>query len=390
MLVHRGADDARAALGTRRVMAGRAAADRSVVLMFPGVGDQYPGMARGLYMAHAGFRADVDRCCELLATMLEVDLRGVMMPPVSDGAQAAGAKPDLRAMLGRGAPPESPEEARLNRTAHCQPAIFVIEYALARLWMSFGIRPAAMIGYSIGEYAAACIAGVITLEDALTLVARRARMIEALPEGRLLAVPLPAERVEPLLEGGLALALASTPTMSVVGGPEIAVAALETRLRAAEVVARRLPGSHAFHTPMLAPLHDELVRLVSGFELRPPSIPYVANLDGQWVDAARATDPVAWARHTWQPVRFADGLARLLEQEGRVFLEAGPGQSLGSFVMQHPRAQKLRDKTIVASMRNRYERQPDASVLLTALGRLWLAGIDLMNERPMAGTGEGQ
>jgi acyl transferase domain-containing protein len=121
-------------------------------------------------------------------------------------------------------------------------------------------------------------------------------------------------------------------------------------------------------------LHDALVELVSGFRLHPPRIPYVANLSGTWITVQEATDPVAWARHTWQTVRFADGLATLLQQEGRTFLEVGPGQGLGSFVLQHPAAARLKDKLVLASMRNRYERQPDEAYCLTTAGKLWLTG----------------
>jgi acyl transferase domain-containing protein len=233
-----------------------------------------------------------------------------------------------------------------------------------------------MIGYSIGEYAAACLAGVVSVEDALTLITRRAQMIQALPHGVMLAVPLPEARVRPLLGDALSLCIVSTPALCVVGGPEAAVAELEARLRADEVVSRRLPGTHAFHSHMLESLHAPLIELIKGFKLSAPQIPYLSNLTGDWISAAQATDPTYWARHTWQTVRFAEGLSRLLDREGRVFLEAGPGQSLGSFVLQHPAAAKLRDKIVLPSLRNRYERQPDEAFFLATLGKLWLAGVE--------------
>jgi acyl transferase domain-containing protein len=194
--------------------------------------------------------------------------------------------------------------------------------------------------------------------------------------GVLLAVPLPEARLRPLLGADLSIALISTPTMCVVGGTEAAVQALEARLKGEEIVSRRLPGTHAFHSHLLAPLHEPLVELVSGFKLRPPRIPYVSNLTGTWATDAEATDPAAWARHTWQTVRFADGLGTLLQQEGRVFLEVGPGQGLGSFVLQHPAAARLKDKLVLASLRNRYERQPDEQYFLASAGKLWLTGME--------------
>ncbi|MFA7238800.1 MAG: beta-ketoacyl synthase N-terminal-like domain-containing protein [Sulfuricellaceae bacterium] len=383
MLVHRGSDDAAAALGkggaardAKRVIAATAWSERSVVFMFPGVGDHYLRMAQGLYASEPLFRAKVDWCCEQLKPTLGVDLREVLYPPQPAAAAtpAPAKKMDMRAMLGRGAAAPDPLEARLNQTLHSQPLVFIIEYALGQLWLAKGVRPHAMIGYSIGEYAAACLSGVINVEDALLLIARRAQLIQALPQGVMLALPLTEQQVLPLLGENLSLAIVSTPNLCVVGGAEDAISALETRLRNDEVVSRRLPGTHAFHTRMLAPLHDALVDLVQGFTLSAPRIPYVSNLTGNWISTAEATDPVYWARHTWQTVRFADGLGRLLDTEGRVFLEVGPGQSLGSFVLQHPAAQKLRDKIVLPSLRNRYEQQPDEAFFLTTQGKLWLAG----------------
>jgi len=381
LLVHRGRDDALAGLADpKRVLNAVATSGRSLVFMFPGVGDHYLRMAAGLYENAPVFRAEVDRCCDFLRPLLGADLREVIWPaasqqPVATPA-AAGGMPDLRAMLGRGPAAADPAEARINQTLHCQPGVFVVEYALGRLWQSHGVEPQALIGYSIGEYAAACLAGVIEVEDALRLIARRAQLIETLPPGVLLAVPLPEERLRPLLGADLSIALISTPAMCVVGGTEAAMQALEARLKAEEIVSRRLPGTHAFHSHLLAPLHEPLVELVSGFKLRPPRIPYVSNLTGTWATDAEATDPAAWARHTWQTVRFADGLGTLLQQEGRVFLEVGPGQGLSSFVLQHPAAARLKDKLVLASLRNRYERQPDEQYFLASAGKLWLAGIE--------------
>lgn len=378
VLVHRGRDDALAGLANpKRVLNAMATAGRSLVFMFPGVGDHYLRMAAGLYASAPAFRTEVDACCDFLRPLLGVDLREVIWPAVAEKPPAAaGGMPDLRAMLGRGAATVDPAEARLNQTLHCQPGVFVVEYALGRLWQSYGIEPDALIGYSIGEYAAACLAGVIEVEDALRLIARRAQMIETLPPGVLLAVPLSEGRLRPLLGTDLSIALISTPTMCVVGGTEAAVQALEARLKGEEVVSRRLPGTHAFHSHLLAPLHEQLVELVSSFRLRPPRIPYVSNLTGTWATDAEAIDPAAWARHTWQTVRFADGLGALMQQEGRVFLEVGPGQGLVSFVLQHPAAARLKDKLVLASLHNRYERQPDEQYFLASAGQLWLAGME--------------
>ena len=382
MLVHRGADDARTALGKdgaprdlKRIISAKAGADRSVVFMFPGVGDHYLRMGQGLYASEPVFRSNFDWCCGYLKSSASLDLQPVLYPPqaVAPTPDVAPKKPDLRAMLGRGAAAD-PAETLLNQTVHSQTLVFIIEYALGKMWLARGITPQAMIGYSIGEYAAACLAGVIAPEDALTLIARRAQMIAQLPHGVMLAVPLPESKVASMLGNELSLSIVSTPNQCVVGGPEAAIAELEQRLRGAEIVSRRLPGTHAFHSRMLAPLHDALVELVSGFKLHAPRIRYVSNLTGNWITDSEACDPAYWARHTWQTVRFADGLGRLLDTEGRIFLEIGPGQSLGSFVLQHPAAVQLRDKIVLPSLKNRYEQQPDEAFFLSTLGKLWLAG----------------
>lgn len=394
ILVHRGDEDAAQALGRggaprdgRRVIVAPAPTrPRPVVFMFPGVGDHYLRMAQGLYASAPVFRATFDWCCDQLRERFGMDLASVLYPPAPAPAPGAGtgtatgtapAKPDLRAMLSRGAPATvSPAEVLLNRTEHSQPLVFIVEYALGRQWQALGVQPKAMIGYSVGEYAAACLAGVISAQDALCLIARRAQLIGALPGGVLLAVPLSEQGLQPLLGAGLSLSLVSTPAQCVVGGDEAAIAALEARLKAAEVVSRRLPGTHAFHSRMLEPLHGELCELVAGFELKAPRIPYVSNLSGQWITEAEARDPAYWARHTWQTVRFAQGLERLFEMGDCVFLETGPGQSLGSFVHQHPGAQRLAQRITLNSLKNRYEQQPDEACFLGTLGKLWLAGVD--------------
>ena len=389
MLVHGGREDAAAALGQgqgwaqrdqQRVIGATARAGRSLVFMFPGVGDHYLRMAEGLYRHEPVFRASFDHCCDFLLSSQNLDLRAVLYPPqaapVAASAPAAGKKLDLRAMLGRATAPADPAETLLNQTVNSQPLVFIVEYALGRMWLARGIVPQAMIGYSIGEYAAACLAGVVGVEDALTLIVRRAQMIQGLPHGVMLAVPWPEARVRPLLGDDLSLSIVSTPSLCVLGGPEAAIVRMEECLRAEEVVSRRLPGTHAFHSRLLEPLHAPLVEMIRGFRLQAPKIPYLSNLTGDWITATQATDPTYWARHTWQTVRFADGLGRLLDTEGRVFLEAGPGQSLGSFVLQHPAAAKLREKVVLPSLRNRYEKQADEAFFLATVGKLWLAGVD--------------
>jgi phthiocerol/phenolphthiocerol synthesis type-I polyketide synthase E len=345
----------------------------STVFLFPGVGDQYPGMGRGLYAAEPVFRAAVDRCVEILRPHLGFDLRDVLFAARADGAPAAPAgRLDLRRMLGR-AP--SGAAARLERTEAAQPAVFVVGYALARLWEAWGVRPDAVAGHSLGEYTAACVAGVIGVEDALELVALRARAIAALPRGAMLAVPLPPDAVEPYLDG-VALAAVNAPELCVLSGTEEAVVRAEGRLARAGHAVRRLPATHAFHSPLMRPAAEEVAALARRMRLSPPRIPLVSNLTGTWLTAAEATDPGYWARHLVGPVHFARGAAALLASPGRVLVEMGPGGALGAFVRQQAAASGTAVPPAAASLPHAADDTPEPAVVLGALGRLWTAGVE--------------
>jgi FkbM family methyltransferase len=350
--------------------------ERRVSLLLPGVGDHYPDMALGLYRDEPAFRRIVDDCCDQLLPELGFDLRDELFPGLAAGAAAPAAspRPDLRRLLrggGRGA-----AGGRLTRMAAVHPAVFVVEYALARLLMAWGTRPGAMIGYSLGEYTAACLAGVVSLEDCLTLVARRARLIEELPAGAMLAVPLPAEEIDPLLRGDLVVAVANSPALHVVSGPAASVAALEAQLAKRGVACRRLPGDQAGHSPMMEPIAGRLRELVAGFELRPPQIPYVSNVTGSWIRPEEATDPDYWVRHLCGRVLFGEGLGRLLEIDS-VLLEVGPGQSLTAFAKQHPAGAPERASLMFSTLRSAYNAQHDRAFLLGTLGKLWMAGVPI-------------
>lgn len=354
--------------------AGTAAAAASVVFLFPGVGDQYPGMGRGLYQAEEVFRAEVDRCAEILRPHLGFDLREALFaddgerdaPPPSGGI-------DLRRMV-LGAP-VSAAAARLSRTEVAQPAAFVVGYALARLWESWGVSPAAVMGHSLGEYTAACVAGVFRLEDALELVALRARAIQALPAGAMLAVPLAPDALGPCLEDGAALAAVNAPGMCVLSGTEEAIARAERRLADAGHPTRRLAATHAFHSPLMRPVAERVAALAAGMPLSPPRIPMISNLTGTWLTAEEATDPGYWARHLEGTVQFAAGAAALLQQPGRVLVEAGAGGSLATFVRMQAAASGAQAPAGGASLPHAAEHTPEPDFLRDALQRLRAAGV---------------
>lgn len=351
------------------------AGGRSVAFLFPGLGDHYVDMGRDLYRREPVFRAELDRCAELLVPELGADVRELMFPRREAGAAAAPAGGlDLRRLLGRDRGEASPEQRALDRTCFAQPALFVVEYALARLWLRWGVRPDIMIGYSLGEYVAACVAGVLPVEEMLVLVAGRAKMIEALPAGGMLAVTLPESELRDLLGDALSISAVNGPDFCVVAGPDQPLAALAGRLEQRGVVARKIHTTHAFHSEAMRPIADRVTELARAHKFRPPRIPYVSNVTGAPITDAQATDPAYWSEHLCRPVRFYDGLTTVLSRPERILLEVGPGQTLSSMVMGRPLAQGEERRVVVASMRHGLAPEPDLEVVHRALARLWTAG----------------
>ncbi len=398
-VVCRDRDEAIAALAGRdaaRLLESRTGVEsrpgRPVAFLLAGVGEQYAGLAAGLHRDEPAFRQPLERCAEILLP-LGVDLAGLFA--AGRGAEE-GRGPDLRRMLGRGATaaaadagpePGTDNPSPLDDTAVLQPALFAIEYALARLWIEWGVRPGALLGYSLGEYLAACLAGVLPLADALALVARRARLIAELPPGAMLATPLGEGELKAemarLGAAELAVAAVNGPGHTVAAGPVDAVAALAERLAAGGHATRRLRTAHAFHSPMMRPAAAELTALARTLALRAPRIPYLSNVTGTWIRPQQALDPAYWAEHFASTVRFGDGVAELWRDRERVLLEIGPGASLSALALQHPvaaeaagpRAAGAGEPVAVPSLPSAYERQPDRAFLLGSLAKLWLAGV---------------
>ena len=334
----------------RRIFTAFAAAkDRPVVFMFPGQGSQYLNMAADLYAAEPLFGRLVDECAEKLKQHLDLDLRDVLY--LSTDAAAA--------------------TEQLTRTSVTQSALFTIEYALARLWMSWGIKPAAMIGHSIGEVVAACLAGVFTLDDALQLVALRGKLMEAMPHGTMAAVPLPSEQVARTLGAGTWLAAANAPSLCVVSGEPDAIDQFVAARAREGVECRRLHTSHAFHSGLMDGAVAAFADAVRKVQRSAPAIPFVSNISGDWITEAEAIDPEYWASHIRQPVRFADGVARVLADADRVLLEVGPGNTLSALVRQQGNAGA---QVVVSSLRHPHEHASDAATVAGAVARLWVAG----------------
>lgn len=339
-------------LDSKRVVSG-VAASPSVTFLFSGQGAQYPGMARGVYEAEPAFRAAVDRSCELLRSHLGRDLRELLFPSDADREAVT---------------------ATLNETRYTQPALFVIEHATATLWTSRGVRPAAMLGHSIGEYVAATIAGVMDVESALALVAARGRLMWGLPPGGMLAVPLTEDRLQPYLDPTLSLAATNAANRLVVSGPHESIASLAAKLSADKVMATQLHTSHAFHSVMMEPILDEFRAIVAAVELRAPQIPYVSNLTGTWITPEQATDPGYYPQHLRQAVRFAEGVTAIFERDPEgILLEVGPGKTLVTLSQRHPARQKTH--RLLASIRHPKDDLDDQRVLLETAGQMWVSGV---------------
>ena len=355
VVVARDAQDAAAALIARdpnRVFTHESAATpRSVAFMFAGGGAQYPTMGADLYRDEPAFKAAVDGCLEILARRGMPDIKPLLFPAPGDEAAAA---------------------RQLERPSLALPALLTIQYAQAKLWMSWGVEPAAMIGHSMGEYTAAHLAGVFSLEDALTLVELRGRLFETLPEGAMLSVPLSEAELQPLLGPELAIAVVNGPTMSVASGPVAAIEALERRLLEQDIEAARVRINVAAHSPMLEPILQEFGQFLRRLSMTAPQRPFVSNLSGTWITAAEATDPAYWVRHLRHTVRFADGLQELLKDPAQVLLEVGPGRTLSSLARMHPG--RAATQPVFNSLRHPDERMNDQAFMLGVLGRLWAVG----------------
>ena len=366
----------------QRILTSTCKADyRPITFLFPGLGDHYVNMAQQLYQLEPAFRQCVDQCCEILEPQLELDLRTVLYPICeqvpSKRNSTVSPSLDLRKLLGSGNEPMDEAAQRLNQTVLAQPALFVVEYALAQLWLSWGIHPQALIGYSLGEYVAACLSEVISLQDALTLVTKRAQMIQRLPEGAMLAVALSEEDIHPWLGPKLSLSAINGPNQCIVGGSISSISDLALRLTANGIACRRMQTAHAFHSALMDPILGEFAELVKTINLKPPRIPYVSNVTGTWITAEEATDPEFWVRHLRETVRFADGIQVLWQQPKRILLEVGPGQALSSLALQHPANKQVADGVVLPSVRHVHDQQSDMAFLLRTLGQLWLAGVQV-------------
>jgi len=325
-----------------------------VAFMFPGGGAQYVHMGAELYGTEPIFREEVDRCCDILQSRLSLDIRQIIYPDEVGAEEAA---------------------QRLNQTSIALPALFVVEYALAKLWMTWGIHPTAMIGHSSGEYVAACLAGVFSLEDALALVGVRGRLMQSRQGGNMLAVQLPEQEIRSLISNELSLAAINGPFACTVSGSAKAVEDLKERLSKRNVDCRLLHISIASHSSMMDPILDAFASEVKKTRRNRPQIPFLSNVTGTWITPEEAVAPEYWVRHLRQTVRFSDGVRELLKEPNRVFLEVGPGNTLSSLAKRH--LSESGNQVVLSSIHHPNEQESDVGFILNTLGRLWLTGVEV-------------
>jgi acyl transferase domain-containing protein/acyl carrier protein len=328
---------------------------RPVAFLFPGQGSQFANMGLELYETETIYKKTIDIAAEVLTPYLGCDLREILYPKAGKPVQD------------------------LAHTSILQPALFATEFALARLWQEWGINPQSMIGHSLGEYVAACIAGVMSFEEGLTLVAKRGQLIGKLPAGAMLAVPLKEADILSRLEPGLSIAAVNAEDRLTISGTDEEISRLEQALALEGIASQRLQTSHAFHSTMMEPVLDEFRSVVRKLTLHAPEIPFVSNVTGKWITAEEATDVEYWVKHLRGTVRFYDGLRTLAGDAEMALLETGPGRILGSLAKYSLKtANRLKFFTSMPSTNNQGEQELH---IHRTLGQLWLAGVPVAWDR---------
>jgi amino acid adenylation domain-containing protein len=337
--------------------------NRPVIFMFSGQGSQYVNMGLDLYLKEPEFRKEMDRCFEILNGLLDYDIKETLYPsPMFNRSNRSHTS-------------YKSYTSDINQTEVAQPLLFAFEYALAKLLMKWGIKPYAMIGHSLGEYTAAVLSGVFSLESALELAASRGKLMQKTPRGAMLSLSLTEEQLTPLLNKEISLASVNSSSRCVVSGPHEAIDTFAKELEKKGFEYRRLIVSHPFHSKNMDPILKEFAEKVKQIQLDKPQIPYISNVSGKWITVEDAKDPGYWAKQLRNTVRFANGLTELLKKENAIFIEVGPGKSLSTFVRQHSDIKP--GHTVINLVRHPGEAAADDGYLLNKIGQLWLSGLKI-------------
>ncbi|MBO4204415.1 acyltransferase domain-containing protein [Micromonospora echinofusca] len=346
-------------------------AERTTMFLFPGVGDHHPGLARDAYERLRVFRDTLDEAADVLRPALGLDIRELLYPP------GCSEEPERNVSLLAALKARGDSSSQLHQTRFSQPVVFAVEYCLARLLMSWGLTPGGMVGYSVGEYIAACLAGVFSFHDALRLVAARAELMEEAPPGAMLVVNASRhDLTTPLQEygGSLSLAAVNGAAQCVVSGATDAVADFTGRCTALGVATLPVPTRHAFHSSLMASVEPPLQQLLSEVDLQPPALPVLSNVSGTWIGSAEATDARYWAGHACNTIRFFDNLTEMWRLPRVLAVELGPGQMLRSLANQHPDRARARDAVVLSAVRTRTGQHGSVAALLVAAAHAWVRG----------------
>ncbi len=323
-----------------------------IVFLFPGQGSQFSQMGINLYKNEKVYKDAVDSCADILVEKLKLDIRDILYPEIVT--------------------PET--EAKLKNTRFTQPALFVTEYALSQLWLSWGITPTAFCGHSIGEFVAAHLAGIFNLQDALHLIAIRGRLVSELPGGSMLSVRLAEDKLKNILPETLSIASVNSNVMCVVSGEDEMVKEFAKSLEQMEIANKLLFTSHAFHSTMMDPILDIFEEEVKKIHLSKPILPIASTVTGTWLLDDEAIDPKYWSNHLRNTVRFADAANTLLTLEDSIFLEVGPGLTLTTLTKQQGIGKIIPAYTSLLLPENQ---ETEYHSILSTLGALWLQGIDI-------------
>ncbi|MGE5343914.1 MAG: amino acid adenylation domain-containing protein [Candidatus Omnitrophota bacterium] len=333
--------------------------NKDIVFMFSGQGSQYVNMGLELYQHEPVFREHMDRCFDILNKQSGYDIKAMLYPGESDSELSMDEA-----------------KTKIDDVRYSGPIKFSIESALAKWVMQqWGMKPYAMIGHSFGEYAAAYVSGVFSLEDALTLVVLRGQLMEKTLAGAMMSVPLSAEELKPLLTDEISLAAINTPSLCIVSGPTTAIETFEKELNEQGHECLRINFPRASHSNMMVPILDEFEAQARTITWNPPQIPYIAGLTGDWVTNEDAMNPRYWARHMAETIQFSPGIKKILEKPDAVFLQVGCDRGLPLFVTKHREGKDGNVK--INLLRNPKETVSDSYYLLHSIGLLWLHGVTI-------------
>ncbi|WP_260985208.1 type I polyketide synthase [Bacillus pumilus] len=330
---------------------------RKATFMFSGQGAQYAGMMRGLYDAEPVFKWEVDRCFKYVMETEQVDLKSIVFS-------------------------EDKTNEDITKTSNAQPLLFIFEYALAKLLQHSGVEPESMIGHSIGEYVAACLSGVFSLESALTLVMARGRLMQDMEKGAMLSVQLSEAELVSMIDESLSVAAVNAKDLCVVSGSEEHIAAFEKKLQDKGMITRQLHTSHAFHSYMMEPMLEAFQQIVEKVELHEPAIPFVSNVTGTWATSEDVMTASYWTNHLRGTVRFHEGLSQLLTDEVRALIEVGPGNSLTALAKRHENKESHHD--VLNMVRHTREQADDHAYFLKRIGELWAGGYEVKAQQHLA------